>query len=51
MFAPNTLSVKEALLEGELSSAQAELDTMARLNARLGLEIRRNELALVNMIR
>ena len=31
--------------------AQEELDTMAKLNSRLGYEIKRNELALTNMIK
>ena len=31
--------------------AQEELDTMAKLNSRLGYEIKRNELALTNMMK
>ena len=42
---------QEAALHTELQLAQEELDTMARLNSRLGYEIRRNELALTNMIK
>ena len=39
-----------AALHTELKIAQEELDTMARLNSRLGYEIKRNELALSNMM-
>lgn len=39
-----------AALHTELQIAQEELDTMARLNSRLGYEIKRNELALSNMM-
>ena len=39
------------MLHTELSIAQEELETMSRLNSRLGYEIKRNELALGNMMR
>ena len=41
----------DGLLSTELKIAQDELDTMARLNSRLGYEIKRNELALSNMMK
>ena len=41
----------EGLVHTELKIAQEELDTMARLNSRLGYEIKRNELALSNMMK
>merc|ERR1719443_1426428 len=42
---------QERLLHRELQVAQEELDTMAKLNSRLGYEIKRNELALTNMMK
>jgi len=42
---------QETLLHSELQGAQDELDTMAKLNSRLGYEIKRNELALTNMMK
>ena len=42
---------KETVLHTELKIAQEELDTMAKLNSRLGYEIKRNELALSNMMK
>merc|ERR1719192_574095 len=39
------------VLHTELKIAQEELDTMAKLNSRLGYEIKRNELALSNMMK
>lgn len=42
---------QESLLHSELQVAQEELDTMAKLNSRLGYEIKRNELALTNMMK
>jgi len=44
-------SEQESLLHSELQVAQEELDTMAKLNSRLGYEIKRNELALTNMMK
>jgi len=41
---------QEHILHSELSHAQEELDNMAKLNNRLGSEIKRNELALSNMM-
>ena len=41
----------EGILQTELKIAQEELDTMAKLNSRLGYEIKRNELALSNMMK
>ena len=40
----------EGVIHTELKIAQEELDTMAKLNSRLGYEIKRNELALSNMM-
>jgi len=42
---------QENILHNELQIAQEELDTMAKLNSRLGYEIKRNELALTNMMK
>ena len=42
---------KETVIHTELKIAQEELDTMAKLNSRLGYEIKRNELALSNMMK
>merc|ERR1719334_2766563 len=42
---------QESILHTELQVAQEELDTMAKLNSRLGYEIKRNELALTNMMK
>ena len=41
----------EGVIHTELKIAQDELDTMAKLNSRLGYEIKRNELALSNMMK
>ena len=41
----------EGVIHTELKIAQEELDTMAKLNSRLGYEIKRNELALSNMMK
>ena len=41
----------ESVIHTELKIAQDELDTMAKLNSRLGYEIKRNELALSNMMK
>merc|ERR1719210_1577414 len=42
---------EDNVLHTELKIAQDELDTMAKLNSRLGYEIKRNELALSNMMK
>ena len=39
------------VLHTEVTIAREELDTMAKLNSRLGYEIKRNELALSNMMK
>ena len=41
----------EGVIHTELKIAQEERDTMAKLNSRLGYEIKRNELALSNMMK
>ena len=41
---------QESVLHNELQIAQEELETMSKLNSRLGYEIKRNELALTNMM-
>jgi len=48
---PNLTPEQEDLLHSELNNAQKELDSMAKINSRLGYEIKRNELALSNMMK
>merc|ERR1719347_2022634 len=48
---PNLTPEQENLLHSELNNAQKELDSMAKINSRLGYEIKRNELALSNMMK
>ena len=49
---PDSITEEQGqVLHTELKIAQEELDTMAKLNSRLGYEIKRNELALSNMMK